>query len=103
MSEKKRGRDLTDLERQIIEKGIEVGAFLDPVFKDACKELHDLFKDAIVTTQPHEEKKREMLYYLNAALTDLETLLNAAVIARAQVEAEALADEQLAATEMDNF
>lgn len=101
MTEEKRGRDLTDLEKKLVEKGIRCGALLaNPVFTETLSELHAILKDAIVDTSPHEEKKRQMLYYMNAGLTDLENLLMNATLLRTEAEAAVIADET---EEQDNF
>lgn len=95
-----KARALTELEMKIVEKGIQANALLsNPVFTDTVVELHAILKDAIAETHPHEQKKREMLYYMNAALTDLENLLKAAVAHRTQTEEVAEPDEP----EQDNF
>lgn len=97
-------RDLTDLERKLIEEGIDADALLTSrTFVETFGILRRNITEGMVDTQPHEVKKREMLYYMLAALKDIEQLLKASSIARAQIEAEVKTDELLQHQQLDNF
>jgi hypothetical protein len=97
-------RDLTDLEKQLVEKGIHADALLaSPTFVETFGTLRNTITEAMVGTDPHEVKKREMLYYMLAALKDIEQLLKATSQHRAQIEAEVKEDELLESQQLDNF
>jgi hypothetical protein len=97
-------RDLTDLEKKLIEEGIHSDALLSsPTFVETFTKLRSTITTAMVETDPHEVKKREMLYYMLAALKDIEQLLKASSAARAQIEAEVKEDELLQHQQLDNF
>ena len=97
-------RDLTELEKKLIEKGIQADALLaSPFFVETFQVLRGTITDAMVSTDPHEVKKREMLYFMMDSLKDIENLLKASSVARAQIEAEVKEDELLQQQQLDNF
>ena len=97
-------RDLTDLEKKLVEEGIQSDALLaSPFFVETFSKLRNTITEAMVGTDPHEVKKREMLYYMLASLKDIENLLKATSVARAQIEAEVKEDELLQQQQLDNF
>jgi hypothetical protein len=97
-------RDLSELEKKLVEEGIQADALLaSPFFADVFTKLRSTITTAMVDTDPHEVKKREMLYYMLAALKDIEHLLKASSVARAQIEAEVKQDELLQHQQLDNF
>jgi hypothetical protein len=98
-------RDLTDLEKKIVEEGIRADVLLEnQTFWAHYEKLRERITKAMVDTDPHEVKKREMLYYMLAGLKDIHQLLLATSQHRAQIEAEVKEDELLLKGQLtDNF
>lgn len=81
-------RELTDLEKQMVERGIQADVlFANPTITEVVNELSDFLADAIIQTSPAERDKRESLYYMHKGLMDLTGLLKDYSARRAQLEA----------------
>lgn len=89
-------RELTDLEKQLVERGIQADAlFANPTITEAVNELSDFLADAIIQTSPGEVSKRESLYHQHKGLMDLVGLLKDYSARRAQIEAEVEQQEDM--------
>lgn len=94
-------RELTDAEKEQVERGIRAEALLSqPEFADAVNEMSNELTNELLSTAAHEKALRETLYYQHRGLSDLIQKLKDRVAARRAVEEQIKA---LEATELDNF
>ncbi len=95
---------LSEEDRIAIEKGIRCEALLaNPTFAETINSLSDEYSNAIINTSPKESERREQLYYLHRALTDIVGQLHQAVVVRQETETRLQAEEAAEQLNKDNF
>lgn len=86
--------DLDGLSSETAAQIVRVGemashALNNPIFNMVYNHLHQQYADEFRTSEPHEQKKREHLYHMQSALTDVYQSMASAV-----ADAESVLEQQ---------